>query len=190
MGLIGIELKEFARDRKISITGNVSLDSIMKLHDKIVDIKDSDERMKTMFNLEGMEYIPKPLELTISTYGGDGYMMMHGYDIISQNNVNTTIAGVAMSAGIVLTLGGKIRRCYPNTVFMIHDGLTIAWGKQEEIQESLDQLKFMNERLFNVIVENTKITRKKLEKIRDKKIDWYITAEEALKLGIVHEIIR
>lgn len=190
MGIVGVEFKEFIKDRKVVFTGNVSLESIMTLHDKIVAIKESDERMKIMLSLDGFEYIPKPLELTIATYGGDGYMMMHGYDIVNQNNINTTIAGVAMSAGIALTLGGKHRKCYPNTIFMIHDAFHVTWGKEKDIEIDLEQMKLLNERLFGIIVENTKITKKKLERIRDKKTDWYITAEEALKLGIVHEIIK
>jgi hypothetical protein len=38
-------------------------------------------------------------------------------------------------------------------------------------------------------LEKTKITAKKLERIYKTKKDWYMTAEEALKLKVVDEIV-
>jgi ATP-dependent protease ClpP protease subunit len=43
--------------------------------------------------------------------------------------------------------------------------------------------------LFDIIREETGITKKKLEEIYEKKKDWYLTAEEALELGLITEII-
>ena len=41
----------------------------------------------------------------------------------------------------------------------------------------------------NTIAQNTKISLKTLEKVRKEHKEWYMTAEEALKLGVIDEII-
>lgn len=41
----------------------------------------------------------------------------------------------------------------------------------------------------NIIISNTKIDRKVLLNIRKQRREWYITPQEALKLGIIDEIL-
>ena len=41
----------------------------------------------------------------------------------------------------------------------------------------------------NIIVENTSITLKNLQSVRKEQKEWYITAEQALNLGIIDEIL-
>lgn len=43
--------------------------------------------------------------------------------------------------------------------------------------------------IIDYYLDNTKISKEKLDEITEKKIDYFISAEEALKLGIIDEII-
>lgn len=43
--------------------------------------------------------------------------------------------------------------------------------------------------LFKVIKSKTKVTEERLKQVIQQKQDWFITAEEALELGILTEII-
>jgi ATP-dependent protease ClpP protease subunit len=47
----------------------------------------------------------------------------------------------------------------------------------------------LNKLSFDIISKNTKITTEQLNKIYKQKKDWYIDANEALKYGIINEII-
>jgi ATP-dependent Clp protease protease subunit len=72
---------------------------------------------------------------------------------------------------------------------MIHEISSGAIGKLADLEESVDEAKRLNKVLFDIIEKETRITKAQLEEIYDKKQDWFITAEEALKLGIITEII-
>lgn len=48
---------------------------------------------------------------------------------------------------------------------------------------------YLNKQNEDYVLERTKITRGYIDEVRQKKKDVYIHAEEALKLGIVDEII-
>ena len=57
------------------------------------------------------------------------------------------------------------------------------------MEEKLEETKRLQELLERLTLEKTKITAKKLERIYKTKKDWYMTAEEALKLKVVDEIV-
>ena len=40
-----------------------------------------------------------------------------------------------------------------------------------------------------MVIRKTNISKDKLKKVKKKKIDWYMTAEESLKLGVIDKII-
>ena len=86
---------------------------------------------------------------------------------------------------------GDRRIAYENTTLMYHQ---LSWGsgygKQREIQERAVQIEKDQEKLDKLILENTTITKDKLEEINEKKQDWFMDVEEALKLGVIDEIIR
>ena len=43
--------------------------------------------------------------------------------------------------------------------------------------------------LFDIIEKETNISKAKLEEVYNRKQDWFFTAEEALKMGLITEII-
>jgi ATP-dependent Clp protease protease subunit len=57
------------------------------------------------------------------------------------------------------------------------------------MEEKLEESKRLQEKLENLTLSRTKISKKKLAEILENKIDWYMTAEEALALGVIDEII-
>ena len=52
------------------------------------------------------------------------------------------------------------------------------------------QIKKDQERLDKFILDNTRITKEQIENMNEKKKDWFMDVEEALKLGVIDEIIR
>ena len=57
------------------------------------------------------------------------------------------------------------------------------------MEEKLEESKRLQGLLEKLTLEKTKISAKKLERVYKTKKDWYMTAKEALKLGVIDEIV-
>ena len=58
------------------------------------------------------------------------------------------------------------------------------------MEEQIEETKRLQEQLENIVKEKTNISKKKLKEILDTKKDWYMSAEEALQLGVIDEILK
>ena len=132
-----------------------------------------------------------PIELYLSTYGGGCYDGLALYDVIeaSQTPIEVFCTGKIMSMGIIVALGAKVRKGYRNTTFMIHQVSGVSFGTLRDMEETVAEVSRINDMLFNVIKSKTKVTEERLNQVIRQKQDWFITAEEALELGILTEII-
>lgn len=194
-----MELKQKTADEKlIFLFDRIEQRSVVNTVRKIMEIfmKDDEYQRKCFEWLSDNELpcvAPKriPITLHLSTFGGGCHYGLSLYDIIvsSSTPVEIVCSGGVMSMGVVILLAANVRRAYRNTTFLIHQvsGLTI--GSLQEIEESVESIKRLNERIFQIIVEKTKITREQLDVVKQNKTDWYLTAQEALDAGIITEII-
>ena len=57
------------------------------------------------------------------------------------------------------------------------------------MEDSVAEASRINEMLFNIIKSKTHVTEEQLNEVLQMKKDWFLTADEALKLGILTEII-
>ena len=132
-----------------------------------------------------------PIGLYLSTYGGGCYDGLALYDVIeaSQTPIEVFCTGKIMSMGIIVALGAKVRKGYRNTTFMIHQVSGVSFGTLRDMEETVAEVSRINEMLFKVIRSKTKVTEERLNQVIRQKQDWFITAEEALELGILTEII-
>ena len=135
------------------------------------------------------------INIYLNTYGGSCYYGYSLYDNIKNINnhckINIIASGSCMSMGIIILLSVPYeqRKCTKNTTFMIHQASGFSIGKTAEMEEQLKENKRLTEKGFNIIAENTLITKETLEENYNKKEDWFLTAEEALKFKIISEII-
>lgn len=132
-----------------------------------------------------------PIELYLSTYGGGCYDGLALYDVIeaSLTPIEVFCTGKIMSMGIIVALGAKVRKGYRNTTFMIHQVSGVSFGTLRDMEETVAEVSRINDMLFKVIKSKTKVTEERLNQVIRQKQDWFITAEEALELGILTEII-
>ena len=94
-----------------------------------------------------------------------------------------------MSMGIIVALGAKVRKGYRNTTFMIHQVSGFSFGTLKDMEETVAEVSRVNSMLFKVIKDKTKITDDQLNEVIKNKKDWFISADKALQLGILTEII-
>lgn len=196
-----MEIKEIElKERTITIFNDVDESSMSSAIEKIFQINQSDEEwIRNLYNILNAScakfdssVVEMPhIQVLLSTYGGDVYDGLSLHDAIKNSNteVDITCFGKIMSMGIIILLASKNRKAYRNTTFMIHEISSGAIGKLADLEESVDEAKRLNKVLFDIIEKETRITKAQLEEIYNKKQDWFITAEEALKLGLITEII-
>ena len=137
----------------------------------------------------------RPIEILLNTDGGSveagntltGYIeyLKHiGYEI------TTTNAGKAYSMGFAIALCGTKRRCYPHARYMFHDIAFGTVGKVKEIEENVEDAKALRDDQDNtIILKYSNLTKEELDGWRDRKIDKYFSADEALKYKITDEVM-
>lgn len=196
-----MEIKEIElKDRTITIFNDVDESTMSSAVEKIVQINQEDDAwIRNVYNAmeaSGAKFSPTTIEMPhiqilLSTYGGNVYDGLSLYDAIknSKTDVDITCFGKIMSMGIVILLSAKTRKAYRNTTFMIHELTSGVIGKLADMEESIDEAKRINRVLFDIIEKETKITHSWLKEIYNKRKDWFFTAEEALEIGLITEII-
>ena len=196
-----MEIKEIElKDRNIIIFNDVDESTMSSDVEKIVQINQEDEAwIRNVYNaleISGAKFSKTTIEMPhiqvlLSTYGGCVYDGLSLYDVIknSKTEVDITCFGKIMSIGIIILLSAKTRKAYRNTTFMIHELSSGVIGKVADMEESIDEAKRLNKVLFDIIKKETKINKSLLDDIYNKKKDLFLTAEEALELGLITEII-
>ena len=196
-----MEIKEIeVKDRTITIFNDVEEGSMATAIEKIFQINQEDKAWKrnlcSVMDMSGIKFDPTAIDMPhiqmlLSTYGGCVYDGLSLYDAIknSKTEVDITCFGKIMSMGIIILLSAKTRKAYHNTTFMIHEGSSGFIGKVADMEESVEESKRLREVLFDIIERESKIPKAKLDEVRKSRMDWYLTAEEALEYGIITEII-
>lgn len=105
-------------------------------------------------------------------------------------DVSTVCVGMAASAAsLLLSSGAKGKRLIlPNAEVLIHQVMGGAEGQASDIDISARHILKMKERLNKILASNTGQSLDKVEKDSDR--DYYMTAEEAKKYGIVDKILK
>ena len=133
----------------------------------------------------------KDIFLYINSPGGSVSAGMAIFDTMQyiKCEVSTICVGLAASMGaFLLTAGAKgKRRALPNAEIMIHQPSGGARGQATEVAIHAEQLIKTREKMNKILAERTGQT---VEQIAlDTERDHYMTAEEALKYGLIDEII-
>ena len=94
-----------------------------------------------------------------------------------------------MSAAFKIFLAGHKRFGTRHSTFMYHQMNCYRHGKYQDLVEDRKEMDFLNAANEKYVIERTKITQKYIDEVREKKKDVYFHADEALKFGIIDEII-
>lgn len=136
-----------------------------------------------------------PIKFYISTYGGSADDMFALYDIIRQaketSEIHTVGLGKVMSAGVLLLASGTKgkRQIGKNCRVMIHSVMGGNHGSLHNMMNELEAIEQLQEMYCDALVAETKMTRTKLKKMIERKVNVYLTAEEAVEMGIADIII-
>jgi ATP-dependent protease ClpP protease subunit len=92
----------------------------------------------------------------------------------------------ASMAGILLQAGHQ-RIMGRESWLMIHEASFSASGKTGDVEDTVEWVKAMQERILNIFATRSKMTKSALKRKWTRK-NWWISSDEALKLGFVDEI--
>ncbi len=133
----------------------------------------------------------KEIKLYINSPGGSVTAAMAIYDTMNhvKPDVSTVCVGIAASAAaVLLSSGAKGKRfCLPNSEVMIHQVMGGAEGQASDIAIVAKHILRTKENLNKILSKNTGKPITQVEKDSDR--DYYMSAEEAKKYGIVDEIV-
>ena len=106
-----------------------------------------------------------------------------------RHDVSTICCGMAASMGAFLLAGGAKGKRYalPNSEIMIHQPLGGARGQATEIKIVADHIIKTREKLNRILSENSGQPLEVIE--RDTERDNYMSAEEAMKYGLIDHVI-
>ena len=177
--------------RNLYLPEQVNQESMNKLTKAIIDINTSDEYLKKLYGINDIEYNPKPINIYIDSYGGAVYQCFGLLGVMekSETPIHTIVTGAAMSCGFMILICGHKRFGYALSTPLYHQVSSGFWGKVQDMEESLEQTKKLQAKIEQITLDRTQITKKKLKEVLKNKVDWYMTADEALLLGVIDGII-
>ncbi|MFA6536365.1 MAG: ATP-dependent Clp endopeptidase proteolytic subunit ClpP [Candidatus Paceibacterota bacterium] len=134
----------------------------------------------------------KDIWLYINSPGGSVSATLAMVDTMNhiKNDVATVCIGIAASGGAVLLSAGKKgkRFALPNSEVMIHQPWGGAEGRASDIEITAKHILKTRERLNKILAKNTGQPISQVEKDVDR--DFFMTAEEAKKYGVIDEILK
>lgn len=133
----------------------------------------------------------EPILLVVSSPGGhvESGDMIHDMVKFVPAPVKILGTGWVASAGALIYASAEPenRFCLPNTRFLLHEPRGGVGGQASDVEIQAREIIKMRERLNNIFA---KATGQSLEQIKkDTERDYWMTAEEAVKYGLVGKIV-
>lgn len=167
------------------VFGLLSLQS-SAIHYEPVDIEDEESDMKEVI---------MPIDMVISTPGGNADDMFAIYDtmrsIREEVPIRTRGIGKVMSAGVVLLAAGTKgeRSIGKNCRVMVHSVIGGHVGPMHQLDNEMEEIRNIQTQYINILARETNMTERYLRNLMKKKVNVYLSAQEAVDLGIADEII-
>ena len=136
----------------------------------------------------------EPMEMIISTYGGSASDMFGIYDMMrtirDDCEIHTTGLGKVMSAGVLILAAGTKgkRRIGKNCRVMIHSVVGGTHGAMHNLENEMDEIRWIQERYIETLVAESDMTKAMVKKMLGRKVNIYLTAQQAVEYGIADEV--
>lgn len=134
------------------------------------------------------------IEIIFNSPGGnmiEGFALFDYLQLLRNkgHKIIVTALGWAASMAAVLLQAGDVRQIGEQSLLLIHEASFGTQGKAGEMEDAMKMVKKMQKRIVEIFAGRSKMKATMLEK-KWKRRDWSLTAEEALKYGLVDKIIK
>ena len=134
----------------------------------------------------------RDISIYLNTPGGSVYAGLGIYDTMQfiGSRVATICTGMAASMGAVLLVAGEkgMRAALPHSRVMIHQPMGGIQGQASDIEITAKEILKLKDELYQIISDHSGQTVKKIRQDADR--DYWMTAEEALKYGMIDKVYR
>lgn len=185
--------KQETKEQFISpISGNrlyfysdVTRDSIYALNRQIDELTKHLKFIQFCYNLSE----PPPIELMISSEGGEVFSALSTVDKIINNPVPiyTHCEGIVASAATFISVVGKRRTMSKNACMLIHQISGGLWGNYQEFKDEMQNLDLIMKIIKNIYYKHTNFKEADLEEIL--KHDLCLEPEDCLKWKLVDNVV-
>ena len=176
-------------ERTYDIYSRLLKDRIIFIDEEITDHTASIVVAQLLF-LEAQDP-EKDINIYINSPGGSVMAGLAIYDTMQlvRPDISTICVGMSASMAAFLLAGGTKGKRYalPNAELMIHQPMGGAQGQASDIKITADHILKLRDKLNRILAENTGQKLEIIEKDTDR--DNYMTAEEAVKYGLVDKVI-
>jgi ATP-dependent Clp endopeptidase proteolytic subunit ClpP len=185
IGLFG-EVEENKVAQIIGMMIDLSEDAEVEIEETIGEGEDAkvETRVETL-----------PIEFLLSTPGGSADDMFALYDIMrvvrESCPIQTFGLGKVMSAGVLLLAAGTKgqRKIGKNCRVMIHSVIGGTSGSFHNLENEMAEMRYMQEAYLKALSDESNMSVAQLKKMINRKVNVYLSAEEAVKLGIADIIV-
>ena len=135
------------------------------------------------------------IKLYLSTYGGSADEMFGIYDVINFCkqfcDIETIGLGKVMSAGTLLLAAGTKgkRRLGKHCRVMIHAVNGGQVGDLHNLQNELEQTVSLQDSYIQALSHETNMTKRQIQTLINRKVNVYLSAEEAIEKGLADEVL-
>lgn len=134
-----------------------------------------------------------PITIRISSPGGNVLDGLALYDFLlglrkANIEVRIVVLGMAASMAAILLQAGTVRVVGPNSRILIHEvGSEGIGGKLSDLQEATEFFKTLNEHVYQILAERSKLSVAEISR-RAKKKDFWLTAKDIVEKGFADEV--
>ena len=163
--------------------------------EKVAEVIHAMLYLNEMNKLEKKPEDRRPIEFYLSTYGGSADDMFALYDIMrsirQESEIHTLGLGKVMSAGVLLLAGGTKgqRRIAKNCRVMIHSVAAGNAGALHDLTNELEAIQDLQDMYTSCLAAETNMTEGDIKDMLNRNVNVYLSATEAVKLGIADIIV-
>lgn len=130
----------------------------------------------------------KYIYLHINSFGGSVFSALSTIDTIINLSVPVVsiIEGAAASSATLISVVCDYRVIYPNSYMLIHQLSSSTWGKMDELEDEMQNLKQLMSKIKQIYKTKTKVNKDELDEILKHDLWW--DAKKCYKLGLVDKI--
>ena len=137
----------------------------------------------------------KPIEIMISTPGGNAADMFAIYDVLryhrQHQKIETFGIGKVMSAGVLILASGSkgLRKIGKHCRIMIHQCSAGNMGPISVLKNEMKEIDILQAQYLQALCDETNLSLTQLKRMISKNQNVYLSAEEAVKYGIADIIV-
>lgn len=179
--------------RNVGLFGDVGEETSGELVKTLLTLRDIGSREE---KVRGKVVVKNdPINFYICTNGGSANDMFAIYDTMrwtkSVCDIETIGLGKVMSAGVLLLAAGTKgkRKVGKHCRIMIHSVAAGNEGPIHNLQNEMEEVNFTQQAYISALKKETKMSEQTIKKMFERHVNIYLSAEEAVKLGIADEVI-